>query len=77
MDQLKNLFQREGFYTKLQHRFERFPQPGCIEDIYDGDIYKDLMKPGKKVMNTCHCEVHVRSNVCELQGNFNVIDSQN
>lgn len=46
IDQLKALFNRQGFYTDLTHRFYRH-QTDNIEDIYDGAKYKKYMKKGK------------------------------
>lgn len=46
-EQLKNFFKQPGFYTKLQHRFDRNKEHHlAIEDVYDGKLYKELMKPG-------------------------------
>ena len=48
VDQLKQLFNRDGFYDSIKHRFNRIKQnTGNIEDIYDGLTYKNLMLPGK------------------------------
>ena len=44
VDQLKQLFNRDGFYDSIKHRFNRIKQnTGNIEDIYDGLTYKNLM----------------------------------
>ena len=49
-DQLKALFNRQGFYSDLGHRFDRH-QTDNIEDIYDGAKYKQHMKKGKFLAN--------------------------
>lgn len=47
ISQLRTLFSREGFYDDLQYRFNRVKKnPDNIEDIYDGNIYKQFMKEG-------------------------------
>ena len=43
-EQLKNLFERPGFYTSLQHRFSRNIPFGNLADIYDGTLYQSLFK---------------------------------
>ena len=50
IDQLKALFNRQGFYSDLAHRFNRH-QTDNIEDIYDGVKYKQYMKKGKFLAN--------------------------
>ena len=48
VDQLKQLFSRNGFYNSINYRFNREKQNSAnIEDIYDGQKYKSLMLPGK------------------------------
>ena len=46
VDQLKALFRRKGFYQDSQHRFDR-KDTNTLGDIYDGSIYKKLMRPGE------------------------------
>lgn len=42
-EQLKNLFNREGFVDAIKHRFSKIKRnKSNIEDIYDGEIYKKL-----------------------------------
>ena len=44
-NQIRNLFARDGFYQKLQHRFKRKKiNENNLEDIYDGKIYKDMFE---------------------------------
>ena len=50
IDQLKALFNRQGFYTDLAHCFNRH-QTDNIEDIYDGAKYKRYMKKEKFLAN--------------------------
>lgn len=52
LEQLQNMFRRPGFYNKLQHLFLRTKrhQHG-IEDVYDGQLYTALMKPGQFLAN--------------------------
>ncbi len=52
-DQLRNMFKRPKFFGKLQHRFSRTKPPRLseIEDVYDGQLYCDLMKPGEFLAN--------------------------
>ena len=50
IDQLKALFNRQGFYSDLAHRFNRH-QTDNIEDIYDGVKYKQYMKKGNFLAN--------------------------
>lgn len=39
--QILTLFKREGFYAKLQHRFQRVKvNENNIEDVYDGQLYR-------------------------------------
>ena len=46
-DQLTVLFNRNGFYDSLKHRFVRKKtNSSTIEDIYDGVRYQTHMKPG-------------------------------
>ena len=46
-NQIQALFSRIKFVTALRHRFQRQKQhEGNYEDIYDGSLYKNLMKPG-------------------------------
>ncbi|XP_072019667.1 uncharacterized protein [Amphiura filiformis] len=43
LNQIKNLFGRDGFFEKLQHRFNRKKSTeNNIEDLYDGKIYKNM-----------------------------------
>ena len=45
--QLQTMFSRSGFYNELQHRFHRKKQAlENIEDIYDGRLYRSLVKKG-------------------------------
>ncbi|KAK3920363.1 Halomucin [Frankliniella fusca] len=47
VSQLQAMFKRPGFYELLQYRFQRQKQsPNNIEDIYDGNIYKELFNSG-------------------------------
>ena len=46
-EQLKNLFGKHGFYTWLQHRFTRSTRSGHLSDVYDGELYQNLSKPGE------------------------------
>lgn len=44
---MKILYQRNGFYGLLQSRFQRNKKCGDnYEDIYDGQVYKQLSEPG-------------------------------
>lgn len=53
--QLRAMFQREGFYTDLQYRFTRNDQSTKIEDLYDGDIYKKhVQNDGHGFLNSPH-----------------------
>ena len=53
VDQLKQLFNRDGFYISLNYRFNRKKKSSCnIEDIYDGFKYKNFMQPGEFL--SCH-----------------------
>lgn len=46
VDQLKQLFNRDGFYNSVNYRFNREKRNSAnIEDIYDGLKYKNLMLP--------------------------------
>ena len=48
IDQLKVLFNRQGFYGNLRHRFERQKKNlSGIEDIYDGTRYQFYMQSGE------------------------------
>ena len=48
VDQLKALFSRKGFYNDLGHRFTRIKNCEVgIEDIYDGQRYRELMQSGQ------------------------------
>ena len=47
LEQIKSLFKKPNFYDKLQHRFDRKVHQDCIADVYDGLIYKSLMKAGE------------------------------
>ena len=40
-DQIKKISEKPSFYQHLQHRFNWNKKKGCIEDIYDGKLYKD------------------------------------
>ncbi|XP_068737234.1 uncharacterized protein [Montipora capricornis] len=47
VDQLQTMFSRSGFYKDLQHRFNRKKQAQeNIEDIYDGRLYRSLVRKG-------------------------------
>ena len=47
VDQLQTMFSRSGFYEDLQHRFNRKKQAQeNIEDIYDGRLYRSLVRKG-------------------------------
>ena len=46
-EQLQLFFKRPGFYTSLQHRFNREKKVSSnIEDIYDGKLYRELINKG-------------------------------
>ena len=46
-EQLQLFFKRPGFYTSLQHRFNRKKYISSnIEDIYDGKLYRELVNKG-------------------------------
>lgn len=42
--QLQALFMRPTFFNLLDHRFKRRNRPNVIEDIYDGELYKEHFK---------------------------------
>ena len=45
--QIQDMLLRDGFYTDLQHRFNRQKKNVCnIEDIYDGKLYNEFVKNG-------------------------------
>ena len=45
--QIQTLFKRPYFYSQIQHRFNRTKiSERHIEDIYDGQLYKEHSKPG-------------------------------
>jgi len=47
VDQLQTMFSRSSFYKDLQHRFNRKKQAQeNIEDIYDGRLYRSLVRKG-------------------------------
>lgn len=47
VDQLQTMFSRSGFYKDLQHRFNHKKQAQeNIEDIYDGRLYRSLVRKG-------------------------------
>ena len=46
-DQIKNLFNRPGFFHAIQHRFTRMVSPGIVADVKDGVLYGTLAKAGK------------------------------
>lgn len=47
VNQLKEMYARNGFYNRLQWRFQRpIPLPGHITDIYDGRLYQMWMNNG-------------------------------
>ena len=51
-EQLQNLLRQPGFYNQLQHRFLRTKRhQSDIEDVYDGQLYTALMKPGQFLAN--------------------------
>jgi len=45
--QIISLFSRERFYEDLQYRFFRQSIEGTHGEIYDGDLYRKLFKPGR------------------------------
>ena len=52
LEKLQNMFRRPGFCSKLQHRFSCAERHQCgIEDVYDGQLYPALMKPGQYLAN--------------------------
>lgn len=54
LDQVTTLFQREEFISGIQKRFSRKKKgANCIEDIYDGAIYKEYSKPGGLLSERC------------------------
>ena len=47
VQQLATFFSRNGFYTSIQHRFQRKKKErNNVEDIYDGLLYKKLSSEG-------------------------------
>lgn len=47
INQLQIMFRRPGFLNDLQFRFRRQKKsPGNVEDIYDGEIYKEHVRMG-------------------------------
>lgn len=47
INQLQIMFKRPGFVNDLQFRFRRQKKaPGNVEDIYDGEIYKEHVRMG-------------------------------
>lgn len=50
--QLGKLYNRDGFYEKLQFRFNRQKKNVLnLEDIYDGDLYQELFQEGEFLHN--------------------------
>lgn len=46
-DQVETHFKRKGFAENMQHRFNRVKvHPDNIEDIYDGQLYKEQVQSG-------------------------------
>lgn len=43
--QIKALFKRKNFSEDIFHRFQR-EKSGCIDDIYDGQLYKEFVESG-------------------------------
>ncbi|XP_011859941.1 PREDICTED: uncharacterized protein LOC105557338 [Vollenhovia emeryi] len=53
VNQLKEMYMRNGFYNQLQWRFQRpVPFPGTITDIYDGQLYQAWVNNG--FLSNCH-----------------------
>ncbi|XP_067203636.1 uncharacterized protein [Linepithema humile] len=47
VNQLKEMYMRNGFYEKLQWRFQKpIPSPDVITDIYDGQLYQAWINNG-------------------------------
>lgn len=46
LEQLKEMYKRDGFYDDLQHRFQHPINEGNIKEIYDSDLYMKWMKNG-------------------------------
>lgn len=44
--QLRNLFSQQGFYEKLNHRFQRENIQEKYGDVYDGELYKSYSENG-------------------------------
>lgn len=52
LSQLEKMFKRDGFYDSLNHRFTRTKKnPNNYEDIYDGEIYKQLSRENNILSN--------------------------
>lgn len=47
LNQLHEMYKRQGFYESLQHRFNRQASPNTINDVYDGSIYRQFSQPGE------------------------------
>ncbi|XP_077991120.1 uncharacterized protein LOC144445447 [Glandiceps talaboti] len=46
-EQIRNLFQKDGFCDNIKHRFHREKEdPANLEDIYDGELYRNLVEDG-------------------------------
>lgn len=41
ISQLQSLFTKPKFFNLLDHRFKRSRRPNVIEDVYDGELYKE------------------------------------
>jgi len=51
-EQIRSFFSRPGFFDDLQHRFTRVKHDAsAYEDIYDGEVYKNLSSPGAFLSN--------------------------
>ena len=53
LEQLRTFFTRPTFYEDLEYRFKRKKKvEDNIEDIYDGNLYKELA--GKGILNVAN-----------------------
>lgn len=47
LEQLREMYKRNGFYTQLQKRFEKITDPpDIITDVYDGSLYRKWVDNG-------------------------------
>lgn len=52
LNQLEEMYKRDGFYDSLQHRFFRQVPPDTVDEVYDGNIYKQRAEPGDFLAST-------------------------